>query len=76
MIARLLQHGVREYSWQRAFDCYADLQPELRDEILGLRDLRPYYEYSRAQRGARLPKRSVDREEMRRYVVSIRQLAG
>jgi predicted nucleotidyltransferase len=41
VIIRLLENGIHEYSWQRAFDRYAEIRPELRstlDEIKQLRD--------------------------------------
>lgn len=75
VIARLLQRGVHEYSWRRAFDRYADLRPELRGDLDALKQLRPYYECARARPGARLPEAPVDTDAVRRLVGSIEQIA-
>jgi hypothetical protein len=76
IIARLLQSGVREYSWQRAFDRYSELHPELRSEVEALKALRPFYEFARARPGARRPDRVVDTEELRNLVRSVELVAG
>ncbi|MCA1707200.1 MAG: nucleotidyltransferase domain-containing protein [Actinobacteria bacterium] len=75
VIARLLQSGVREYSWQRAFDRYSELHPELRTEVEALKALRPFYEFARARPGARRPDRVVDPEELRYLVRSVELIA-
>lgn len=75
VIARLLEQGVHEYSWRRAFDLYADIRPDLRRDIEALKALRPYYEYSRARPGATLPSRSVDLGELQELVDSAERLA-
>lgn len=76
VIARLLQSGVREYSWQRAFDRYSELHPELRSEVEELKALRPFYEFARARPGAPRPDRVVDPEELRNIVRSVELVAG
>jgi len=75
IIARLLQVGIHEYSWQRAFDRYAEVRPELRDDLEALKGLRPYYEYARARIGANAPDRVVGIDEVRQLVHSVQQLA-
>jgi hypothetical protein len=75
VIARLLQQGVHEYSWRRAFDRYADLRPDLREDLEALKQLRPYYERARARPGARLPEAPVDVDTVRRLVESIQHIA-
>lgn len=75
VIARLLQQGVHEYNWHRIFDTYADLEPQYRSEIEALKNLRPYYDYARSRRGARMPEGAVP-NDVRELVASIRQLAG
>jgi hypothetical protein len=76
VIARLLQSGVHEYSWQRAFDRYSELHPELRSEIDALKALRPYYEFARARPGSSRPDRSVGTDELRELVRSVELVAG
>ncbi len=76
-ILRLLQEGIHEYSWQRAFDRYAELRPELGPDLQSLKDLRPYYEYARA-RGrteADLPPEPMAASEMRALAGSVAHLA-
>jgi len=75
VIARLLEHGVREYSWRRAFDRYAEMRPDLRHDIEALKALRPYYEYSHARPGAMVPSRSVELDELQELVDSAERLA-
>lgn len=75
VIARLLQAGVREYDWRRAFQAYGDLHPELRDDLASLESLRPYYEIARAREGARLPDEYIDERRLRDLVASAAQLA-
>lgn len=75
VIARLLEQGVHEYSWRRAFDRYAELRPDLRSDIEALKALRPYYEYSHERPGAKVPSGSVDVQRMRELVDSAARLA-
>lgn len=75
VIARLVQHGVHEYSWQRVFDRYADVRPDLRGDLEALKELRPYYEYARARPGSRMPEASVDTDELRRLVEAVEQVS-
>jgi len=76
VIVRLLQQGVHEYSWQRAFDRYAALRPELRADLDALQRLRPYYEVARGRPGARLPAVDPNQAEVARLVVSVEQIAA
>jgi predicted nucleotidyltransferase len=74
--ARLLQLGIHEYSWQRIFDRYAELHPELISDLDAVKALRPYYECARGRPGAEVPTRTVDPEDLRRLVASIERLAA
>lgn len=75
VIARLLQAGIREYRWQRAFDRYAELRPELGDDIHALKELRPYYDVARARPGARLPDRRIDARDLEGLVRAVEHVA-
>jgi len=76
VIARLLQAGIHEYGWRRAFDRYAEVRPDLRSQLEALKGLRPYYEYAHGRAGAVAPDRVVDAEEVRQLLDAAEQLAG
>lgn len=75
VIARLLQEGIHEYSWERAFDRYAQVRPELSPDLLALKDLRPYYEYARARTEADLPRGTVATKEIKALAGAVAHLA-
>lgn len=75
VIARLLEQGIHEYSWQRAFDRYAELRPELRSTLDELKRLRPYYEYARARSQEGLPDARIGTSEIRDLASSVAHLA-
>lgn len=70
VIIRLLQSGVREYGWQRVFDRYGEVRPDLCADLSSLKALRPYYDYARARPEATLPTRRVSPDELDRLVHS------
>jgi hypothetical protein len=76
VIARLLQLGIHEYSWRRAFDCYAEIYPEQRREIETLKALRPYYEVARGRFGAVLPRDAERYDDLSGLVASVQRLAA
>jgi hypothetical protein len=75
VIARLLERGVHEFSWRRAFDRYAELRPEMRGDLDALKRLRPYYEYARGRPHATLPTRDIGVPELRSLLDSAARLA-
>ncbi|MDQ6945832.1 MAG: nucleotidyltransferase domain-containing protein [Actinomycetota bacterium] len=74
VIAQLLQQGVHEYSWRRAFDRYAELRPDLRGELEALKQLRPYYERARGRTGNGLPEVQIGTDDVRRLVEAVEQI--
>jgi predicted nucleotidyltransferase len=74
VILRLLQAGVHEYSWQRAFDRYADLRPDLRVDLEALKALRGHYEYARARPGAEPPDPDPGDGDIAELVAAVRHL--
>jgi len=74
--ARLLQLGIHEYSWQRVFDRYAEIHPELISDLDAVKALRPYYECARGRPGAEVPTRAVAPEDLRKLVASVERLAA
>ena len=76
VIVRLLQEDIHEYSWQRVFDAYAEVRPDLRGELQSLKALRPYYESARAGTAMALQTRPVGTDEVHDLVTYVSHLAG
>jgi hypothetical protein len=72
VIVQLLLEDVHEYRWQRVFDQYAQLRPDLSVDLAAVESLRPFYEYARA-RSSNMPPRPGE-HVVRRMVSSVEQL--
>lgn len=76
VIIRLLQEGVREYSWRRVFDRYAELRPELATDLGRVKELRQYYEYTRDRADADVPREVPAPAEVKEAAISVRRIAS
>jgi hypothetical protein len=76
VIVKLLESGVREYSWRRIFGAYVEIRPDLEEEIRLVETLREHYEYFNNLNNPLEPKDTSDIEFVRRAVRSITTVAS
>lgn len=71
VIVKLLENGVREYSWRRIFDTYANIRPDLEEDLRAVETLREHYEYFNNLNNPAEPKDVADIELVKQAKRSI-----
>ncbi len=76
VIIKLLENGIHEYSWRRAFESYGSVRPELRGELECVADLRTFYDHVLNRLGRAIDHSPVDRVYVERAIGAIHTIAS
>jgi predicted nucleotidyltransferase len=75
VILKLLECGVRQYSWTTIFDTYAALRPDLGRDLERVRKLRKYYDHIHDRRELPVAEQQVGQDFVAEMISSISSIA-